>query len=637
MRKAAENASRRAISVTTKLVVVMVAVAVVPLAALSAFLLVFQRATLTNEAMERFDALAEVQQARVEAYLDANATNLALVTSRTQLRRNLRLLLDTGDREAREQANRILEDARDATPGVVQMSAVGPDAVVLASTEHEEIGEDRSGVPHVEQGLSATTLSHVDRLADGRLANVVAGPMSLEGRMLGAAVVVFDLKPLLALVEDRSGLGETGETLIAQRTPTGGASYITPLRFDRDAALRRRVSPDATDAPMIAALRGVETTVPEAPDYRGETVVAAARSIPDVGWGLVVKRDRAELLAPVDHLERNLIIVVVVVALVAALGAMVLGRRQNASLRELIAGARALAAGDRNRRVKIDSNDEIGELGQVFNDMADEVASTQRELEKHVRARTAELDRAREALARRNEDLESFTRLLAHDLKAPLTIAMGFAKLMANPKATEDARKDAIVEVNSSLVAMKELVEDILDYLQAETATLEAHEVDLKRLVEEAAAECGANGHVVVAESLPSVVGDDRFLRRVIANLLGNAVKYSRHGVPPRVEVTARRDGEIVALAIADNGVGVPPHERDRIFEPFERSSATAHVRGTGIGLAICRAIVEHHGGSIRCRANDPAGTVFEVRLPAPGDETAAPRARVVAGDRVAS
>ena len=119
---------------------------------------------------------------------------------------------------------------------------------------------------------------------------------------------------------------------------------------------------------------------------------------------------------------------------------------------------------------------------------------------------------------------------------------------------------------------------------------------------------------ITVAEGL-RVWGDEVLLRQLLDNLIGNAVKYVAPGVRPEIEVTGHQSADELEVRVSDNGIGIPPDEREQIFDTFHRAHAQGY-RGTGLGLSICRQIVERHGGSIRVEAAAGGGSAFVITLP---------------------
>ena len=169
---------------------------------------------------------------------------------------------------------------------------------------------------------------------------------------------------------------------------------------------------------------------------------------------------------------------------------------------------------------------------------------------------------------------------------------------------------------------MADLIDDLLAHAMAEAGELEARDIPLTGAggaLSGAAALLGPDDVLEVPDGLPRVHADEVAMGQLFANLVGNAVKYARPGVPAKVTVRAQRQGSRVVVDVEDNGVGVAEHERVLIFQRFHRSDTVrAGFRGTGMGLSICQTIVSRHGGSIECLPVESGpGSVFRFDLPA--------------------
>jgi len=245
----------------------------------------------------------------------------------------------------------------------------------------------------------------------------------------------------------------------------------------------------------------------------------------------------------------------------------------------------------------------------------------------------AELRAAAEELRRSNRELEDFAFIASHDLQEPLRKMQLFGERVARryADALPAAAREDLGRVTEAAARMRRLVDDLLAYARAGRRA-EARPVDLGAVVaavlddlEEAVAEAGAR---VEVGPLPTVEGDPTQLRQLFQNLLGNALKFRREGVPPEVRVSAEHVGVVsyvdrgaeppsVRIAVADNGIGFEPHHAERIFSPFERLHTQGSFPGTGIGLAVCRRVAEHHGGTIFAHGVRGEGATFVVTLPA--------------------
>jgi PAS domain S-box-containing protein len=233
-------------------------------------------------------------------------------------------------------------------------------------------------------------------------------------------------------------------------------------------------------------------------------------------------------------------------------------------------------------------------------------------------------------LARSNAELEQFAYVASHDLQEPLRMVASYTQLLARRyqgKLDQDADEFIGFAVDGAR-RMQELINDLLAYSRAGTRPLQLDAIDTNRLVDQIVADFGvaiadANANIS-HDPLPTVQADATQLRQVFQNLLANGLKFHRPGVPPRVHVSCKREGNTWVFAIEDKGIGIEPQYAERIFVLFQRLHTRAEYPGTGIGLAICKRIVERHGGRIWLESELGIGTTFRFSLPAhSGDERA--------------
>jgi len=217
---------------------------------------------------------------------------------------------------------------------------------------------------------------------------------------------------------------------------------------------------------------------------------------------------------------------------------------------------------------------------------------------------------------RRNEaELRNFADLVAHDLREPV---IGIAHLVSILERRPEAppSPDVLRLLRESAERAHELIDGVLSWSRA--GELRHEQVDLHALMAEVAEDL----HPALTEAratlrtgeLPVVDGDPRHLRRVLQNLIGNAVKF-RGEQPPRIVVEGRRRDDEWVVTVSDNGIGVAAEQATRIFDMFSRAGGTAE--GSGIGLAVCRRVVEAHGGAIWVEPSEGGGSAFSFTLPA--------------------
>ena len=253
----------------------------------------------------------------------------------------------------------------------------------------------------------------------------------------------------------------------------------------------------------------------------------------------------------------------------------------------------------------------------------DEVRKGRDELELRVRERTTELSQAVTKLESMNQELQEFAFIASHDLQEPLRKIQAFGSILArkHKESLDPQGQDFMVRMTKAANRMSELLRSLLSYSRTGTSFLSHAPVSLTEVAEEAASDLEilikkANGRVEISE-LPTMEADALLLRQLFQNLIGNSIKYRKESEPPVVKIYGKVTDTTCQIMIEDNGIGFDECYSHKIFKPFERlhGKNTAYG-GTGMGLAICKKIVNRHGGEIRVRSIPEQGTTFIVSLP---------------------
>ncbi len=245
-----------------------------------------------------------------------------------------------------------------------------------------------------------------------------------------------------------------------------------------------------------------------------------------------------------------------------------------------------------------------------------------KEAEERVRAFAAELQRS-------NQELEQFASVASHDLQEPLRKIQAFGDRLHAKFGADlgEQGRDYLGRMRSAAARMSTLISDLLAFSRVTTRAQPFAPVDLAAEVGEVVSDLEARlqqtGGRVDVGPLPELSADPTQVRQLFQNLIGNALKFHRPDEPPVVKVRGRvlpgadgRDGEVCEVTVEDNGIGFEEKYLDRIFQLFQRLHGRNEYEGTGIGLAICRKIVERHGGGITARSAPGRGSTFTVTLP---------------------
>jgi signal transduction histidine kinase len=241
-------------------------------------------------------------------------------------------------------------------------------------------------------------------------------------------------------------------------------------------------------------------------------------------------------------------------------------------------------------------------------------AIERKNMQREVKAYAAKLEHS-------NDRLKGFSHLLAHEVKSPLAAVAGALSILNERYGAQfdpDA-KDLVKEAEVAIWSMSHLVNMLLEFASFGSTFQEFTDVDMESVFYRACAVLRTpikeTGAIVTHDPLPGVRGDELQIRQLLQNLIGNAIKY--HGqTPPRIHVAANENNEHWTFAVSDNGLGVALEHKDMVFDMFVRLHDRAEIPGSGVGLALCRLIVENHGGRIWLESEPGKGSVFYFTLP---------------------
>lgn len=241
-------------------------------------------------------------------------------------------------------------------------------------------------------------------------------------------------------------------------------------------------------------------------------------------------------------------------------------------------------------------------------------------LEERVMERTKDLQRLNEALLKSNKELESFAYITSHDLQEPLRMITSYTQLLAirYKDQLDDNARDYINFAVEGAKRMYDLINGFLDYSRVSKGGVSMVDVDMNEVVETVKADLSLlireKNCRIDAGGLPVIRGNNSQLIRLLQNLVANGIKFSRN--EPHIRINSRNEKTHYVFSVEDNGIGIESQYFEKIFEIFKRLNSREHYPGTGIGLAICRRIVENHNGKIWVESSPGNGSVFYFTIP---------------------
>jgi signal transduction histidine kinase len=471
----------------------------------------------------------------------------------------------------------------------------------------------------------------------------------------------------------------------------GEVAVLRPVgAYERSREIRTLIGPgtqiyfaNRAGGPWITLSGQVEAARLPTPPLRGESYrgpdgvayLAHAANVPSGGFAVVAEFPRSEVLAGANSLAQRLGIGAFLLMLGGVLGARSIGRSITDPLQSITRASTDLAAGDYSRRVALDRDDELGELGRAFDRMAGEVERSHQALQRRfeeARSLAREVEEANRRLSRAVGELEEaraqaesasrakseFVAMMSHELRTPMNAIIGYADLlsMGLTGSLSETQDEQVQRIRRSASHLVDLIDDMLDVARTESGRIA---LDLDGLSADAALEDALEA---VAPQLREaglgldwdpghepglrLLGDRRAVRQVLVNLLSNAIKFTETG--GRVEVGAvafqqpgpngagpPEDGHgegaraWVRLSVSDTGPGIAPELTEEIFAPFVREEKGGGRAGVGLGLTICRRLAEAMGGRVTVSSRPGEGSTFALELPLAGDAAPArPRDR---------
>ncbi|MCB4791522.1 MAG: HAMP domain-containing protein [Elusimicrobia bacterium] len=620
--------------IRSKLIILFLAVTLIPIFFISALTFHNYKDSIERVRLAQLQDVAAFKADKIDSYFKSLKSNIEISHGFYNIKVNLPVLSRLSGLVKNKEyvASKTMLDGQlrqmTSVLGLIDIMLVNPEGKVVYSSNPEHytkdvlnplVGDSQKAFDEGKKGVFFSDV-FLDKAEGNKFAMLVTAPaFDFKNVFIGVIAFEVDMSDIYKLIDDRTGLGITGETLIGKRIDND-VIYLNPIRHEPEAALKKHI-PLGGEAggPIQEAVQGRDGSG-QLIDYRGKKVIAAWRPIPALDWGMVAKIDAEEAFSDVTHLKLLVVIIAVIIAVLSGIMAFSIAQSISRPINSLSKGAEIVGNGNLDYRVGTSLKDEIGQLSRTFDKMTSDLKNTlasRNELNAEIEMRKqTELD-----LKRSNENLEQFAYVASHDLQEPLRMMASYSELLERRyKNKLDADADEFIAyIVNGAKRMQKLINDLLAYSRIGRGEKTYVEIDtesvLERVLEIMAKTIQESKAVITHDKLPVVFGNESNFIQLFQNLIGNAIKF-RGEDSPQIHVAAKKEPGEWLFSVKDNGIGIEPQYKDRIFLIFQRLHGRDKYPGTGIGLSICKKIVETEGGRIWLDSEQGKGTTFYFTVP---------------------
>ena len=526
-----------------------------------------------------------------------------------------------------------------------------------------------SGFEFFKQAIMGTTyvspivpsvipiINEYGNLEQGMPTLFITTPVIYERKIIGVVCMRIDVMEINKLMRSVR-LGKTGETYLINKEGymVSESKFLSSLKDFGMVKQRTTLELKLIDPFTGNFTKGVAECLKGGSgydangyiDYRGKIVLGFWQWLPELEWGIIAEIDKDEWYGSVKRLHKITVSILSLLTLAVVSFAFVFGKKISEPIVYLTDVTKSISEGDFSKRVNISAKDEIGELSKSFNKMADFVEEKTHALEEYtsnlekiIEERTKDLTQIKKELEKKSHDLEKaykelltldqmkdkMIRDVSHELKSPVAQVQMAIELWTKEikKGHLDRSKEERYEhiISSSLQRLRKTIESILDLsvLESGRFVFKKEPIQMDEIIHQTvmgmkllAEKKGLTLTYHSSENLPVTVGDKNEISRVLINLIDNAIKYTESG---SINIYGKYKDSYLEISVEDTGMGIglPKEEYSKLFERFFQEHPTMY--GSGVGLALCKNIIEAHKGKIwvDCEGTGK-GTSFKFTLP---------------------
>ena len=441
----------------------------------------------------------------------------------------------------------------------------------------------------------------------------IAAPVFERTDLLGFVALQMGTEGICEFVQDYTGLGQTGETIVIAKIKDE-AVFLTPLRTSPDATFKTKIAVGSKEGLDIQKAVGGEEGSGVTLDYQGKEVLSVWKYLPSFRLGMIVKMETSEVFSSANQLRNTLSMISSALLVMVVIMAVAIAHSVAGPIKELTKISSIITEGNLSSRASINTNDEIGELARSFNQMTDSLVEAK-----------ARVEEQKKLLEKANKELDSFVYTASHDLRAPLRGIASFAGFLDEDykDKLDKEGQDHLKEIRDGTKRMNELIEDLLKLSRISRIKNPYEDVDISELINSVIKRIEFDVKekkvdLKIQDKLPVVKCDRIKIAEVFLNLVNNAIKFSskNNKKSPKVEVGYMEEDKFHKFYVKDNGIGIDPKHHQQVFDIFKRLHTADEYEGTGAGLSIVKKVIDDHGGNIWIESELGKGATFYFTIP---------------------
>jgi len=594
--------------------------------------------TVTTQIRSHLESVASIQTHRITSTVEHIKNDLGLISSRTKLRKTLAMYNISPNIEHLTWINNIILDAKNSTHDINKITILDYRGKAIASTTKSEIGKITTDEEFSHYKVDKPIIKTIDK----KISMLFSKKLLHDGNIVGTLLIENSLHNLNSTITDYSGLGSTGETVLAMRDENGDAKFIIPLRFDKNAAMQHTISKERLSVPISQALLKKNLFLDSAPDYRNKNVLAQVRYIEDLDWGIVVKIDEDEAYSPLYRmLYQDAILSLIIIIIMSYI--------LRKFSRSFISPIELLTKKSQEVLVKTipdskiqtkDIKDEIEVLNINLNILLDS-------LQKKIKLQQASLKKGETDLQEAQSNVINSKKMaalgemvagVAHEINTPVgssltgithlqDIIRNLRKLYEESDMSEGDFNDFLEtseKIASALITnLNRTVELVRSFKQiASDQTSDIIRIfNVKEYINEILLSLRNSlkntKHIISIDCDDTVILKNHpgYFAQILTNFIMNSLI---HGLNKNeighINIDIKKEENSVTFTYSDDGKGINKEHLDKIFNPF--FTTNSDNGGTGLGLNIVHNIVTKNlGGTIECHSELGNGTKFIINF----------------------